>query len=174
MKLSFVSPLLHELDALEAETLVCSVWQDVRPNDGVAALCDWRFSGRLSKLMTTGFLTGAFGEVLLVPGRPRISFEKILLFGAGARAEFNEQRFVQVLDKMLSSLEGLACKSSVLQLPGRQGDLISAERATDLLLQAVTAANARHGSFSLVEDHEARRRIEQHMIEERRRVRPVP
>ncbi len=174
MKLQFVSPVLSELDALEAEALACTVWQDARPCDGVAALCDWRFSGRLSRLMVRGTLTGELGEVMLVPGRPRISFEKLLLFGAGPRASFDEARFQGVLRDMLTTLEGLACKSAVLELPGRQCDLIPAERAADRLLEAVTAANARHASWTLVEGHDARRRIEQHMIEERRRVRPAP
>ncbi len=174
MKLQFVSPLLSELDALEAEALACTVWQDARPAVGVAALCDWRFSGRLSRMMVKGFLGGEIGEVMLLPGRPRLSFEKVLLFGAGTRATFDDVRFHQLLGRMLETLEGLACKSAVLELPGRQSDLIAAERAADLLLEAVTAKSARHASWTLVEDHEARRRIEQHMIEERRRVRPAP
>lgn len=174
MKLQFVSPVLHELDAVEAEVLCGTVWQDARPSDGVAALCDWRWRGRLSRLMVSGFLTGEAGEVMLLPGRPRLAFEKVLLFGAGPRAAFDEARFHELLARMLATIDGLACKSAVLQLPGRQCDLITAERAADLLLEAVTAAGARHASWTLVEDHEARRRIEQHMIEERRRVRSGP
>jgi hypothetical protein len=171
MRLGFVSPVLHELDAVEAEVLACAVWQDIRPADGVAALCDWRMAGRLSQLMMVGFISGAVGEVMLIPGRPRFAFEKILLFGAGPRQSFDERRFQTLLVDMLAKLADLGCKSSVLQLPGRQCDLIAPERATDLLLEAVTATGARHARWTVVEDHESKKCIEQHMIEERRRVR---
>ncbi len=174
MKLAFVAPRLADLDAVEAEVLVCSVWQDARPTGGVASLCDWRFGGRLSAHLQEGFVTGALGEVLLVPGRPRLGFEKVLFVGAGERAGFDEARFGRLLAGMLATLEGLSCKSAVLELPGRQAGLIAADRAADLLLEAITARSARHASWTLVEDLDARRRIEQHMIEERRRVRPAP
>lgn len=172
MELHFVPPTLSALDALESEVLACSVWEDVRPCDGVAALCDWRLGGEISGLLRRGFLTGARGNVLLMPGRPRLSFDKILLFGAGPRSEFDESRFRQVMMHMLTTLAGLRVRAAVLQLPGRQADLIAAERAADLLLEAATRNHpSLYDAWTLIEDSEARRRIEQHMIEERRRIR---
>ncbi len=173
MDLHFVSPSLNELDGLEAEVLACSVWQDVRPCDGVASLCDWRFAGRLAALQRSGFLSGELGEVLLVPGRPRMSFDKILLFGAGPRHAFDEARFVRVLGRMLATITGLCARMAVVELPGRQSDLIAAERAADMLLEAATntKTRGRYDAWTLIEDSNARRRIEQHMVEERRRIR---
>ena len=108
----------------------------------------------------------------MIPGRPQLSFDKILLFGAGPRATFGESRFLSVMHHMLDCIQGLASRIAVVQLPGRQSDLIKAERAADMLLEAVTRDRARrHDLWTLIEDGDARRRIEQHMIEERRRIR---
>jgi hypothetical protein len=172
MDLLFVSPVLAELDALESEVLACTVWQDVRPCGGVAGLCDWRLAGTISDLLRRGALRGEPGEVMLIPGRPRLSFDKILLFGAGERHRFDEACYRDVMQTMLDTIGGLASRIAVVQLPGRQGDVIAAERAADMLLEiAARDDERRHDVWTLIEDTAARRRIEQHMIEERRRVR---
>src|SRR6185436_10943283 len=110
MELHFVAPRLTELDALECEVLACSVWEDVRPCDGVAALCDWRLAGRISNLMRDGFLKGSRGEVLLLGGRPRLSFDKVLLFGAGPRVGFDDERYREVMLHMLDTIGGLCSR----------------------------------------------------------------
>lgn len=163
---------LGELDDLESEVLACTLWEDQRPCDGVAALCDWRLAGMLSLLMRQGYLHGRSGEVLLLPGRPWLSFDKLLLFGAGARAGFDEPRYRDVMQHMLDTIAALKTRVAVVQLPGRQSELISAERAADMLLEMAGRNDShRHDVWTLVEGTEARRRIQQHMIEERRRIR---
>lgn len=172
MELRFVSPVLAELDSLESEVLACTVWQDVRPSDGVAGLCDWRFAGRLSDLQRTGYLSGQLGEVLLIPGRPRMSFDKLLLFGAGCRDGFDETVFARVTHQILETIDQLHAHIAVVELPGRQSDLVTPERAADMLLEAAGRTH-QQAVWTLVEDTEARRQVTQHMIEERRRVRRV-
>jgi hypothetical protein len=173
MELHFISAALGELDSLESEVLACSLWQDVRPMGGVAGLCDWRLAGRISSLLRGGFLRGSRGEVMMIPGRPRMSFDKILLFGAGPRGDFDEERYREIMRHMMRTIEDLCSRLAVVELPGRQDDLIPAERAADMLLEEATlpAAQARHDVWTLIEGSEARRRIETHMIEERRRIR---
>ena len=167
-----MSASLSQLDNLESEVLACSVWEDERPCDGVAGLCDWRLAGKVSHLQRSGYLAGKQGEVMLMPGRPRLSFDKILLFGAGPKEGFDEARYRQVMQHMLRTIGRLDSRIAVVQLPGRQCDLIAAERAADMLLEvAGRDAGRRHDIWTLVEGTEARRRIEQHMIEERRRIR---
>lgn len=173
MELHFVSPRLSQLDALESEVLACSIWEDLRPCDGVAGLCDWRLGGQISSLLRDGFLSGRRGEVLMLPGRPRLSFDKVLLFGAGSRERFDEASYRETLGKMLKTIGGLRSRIAVVQLPGRQSDLIRAERAADMLLEFTTRDHDayRNDVWTLVEDTNARKRIQQHMIEERRRIR---
>ena len=170
MDLRFVEPHLSKLDEIDAEILIASVFADVRPARGVLGLCDFRLGGRLSRLMKQGFITGAFGEVVLVPGKPRLTFDKVLVFGAGARAHLDEAAYVGLVGKMLMTLEGLAARTAVVELPGRQANAIGAARAVDVLLTE-TGGSKLHDVWTLVEDAEGRASIEQHMVEQKRRVR---
>ena len=172
MRLQFVAPVLHELDAAHAEAMACVVWEDVRPLDGVAALCDWRFGGRLSELVVNRFITGRLGEVTLVPARPALGAEKLFLLGGGPAEGFDDSRFDRILETLLAALDGVSARSVVAELPGRAANWIPPERAADRLLEALTAPRARGTVWTLVEDLDARRRVEQHMVEERRRIRP--
>lgn len=174
MSLRFVQPLLHELDVVEADTLACVVWEDAGPMTGLAGLCDWRLGGRLSRLRVDGFLSGSEDECLLVSGRHAFSFEKLLLVGGGRLDGFDPSRFDRILGSILKSLVGLGARSVVAELPGRHANLMSAERAADRLLGALADPWGRQSSWTLVEDAEARRRIEQHTVEERRRFRRAP
>jgi hypothetical protein len=110
------------------------------------------------------------GEVLLLPGKPKLPFDKLLLFGIGKQTEFNDPVFRAVLDKILRTLEGLRARSAVVELPGRHFDGISPERAADILLES-TGGQKEHDVWTLIEPLDAQRAITQHMIQERRRVR---
>ena len=172
MELRFVTPELARLDEIDSEVLACSVWSDARPSHGLAGLCDWRLGGRISELEGRGLVTGALGEVVLLPGKPRLTFDKLLVFGAGPRASFGEEAFRAVVLSMLAAMEGLSARVSVVELPGRHDGLIAADRAADILL-ACAGRKPEHDAWTLVEDAEGKQRVVQHMIEERRRVRRV-
>ena len=171
MELQFVAPELRRLDEIPTEVLACSLFSDALPPRGIAGLVSWRLAGRVERLLEGGFLTGQAGEVLLLPGRPRLTADKVLLFGLGPRASFDEGAFDRVADHLLRTLVGLCIRSAVLELPGRHDGALAPEQAADRFL----ACAAHHGdafdSFILVERPAAQRRINQHMIEERRRIR---
>ena len=170
MDLRFTTPELRKLDLLGTEVIVSTVASDERPPHGVTGLLDFRLAGRISRLIESGFATGSVGEVLLVPGKPKLPFDKLLLFGIGRQTQFNEPVFRAVLDKILSTLEGLRARSAVVELPGRHFDAISPERAADILLESA-GGQKEHDVWTLIEPPEAQRAITQHMIQERRRVR---
>jgi hypothetical protein len=172
VELRFVTPQLASLDDLDSEVLACTIWSDARPSHGVAGLCDFRLAGRISDLERAGLLMGDLGEVSLLPGKPRLTFDKLILFGAGPRRDFGEETFRRVIQQMLETMEGLSTRVSVVELPGRHEDLIPAERAADILL-ACAGRSPNHDAWTLVEGADGRQRITQHMIEERRRVRRV-
>jgi hypothetical protein len=172
VELRFVNPELSSLDDLDTEILACAVWTDARPMHGVAGLCDWRLAGGLSALLRQGFVSGNPGEVVMVPGKPRLTFDKLLFFGAGPREGFGEDAFRRVVGHMLDVMEGLCARVAVVELPGRHDGLIAAERAADILL-ASAGRKREHDVWTLVEGADGRQRITQHMIEERRRVRRV-
>jgi hypothetical protein len=170
MDLRFANPSLRRLDLFGTEVLVAALASDERPLRGLAGMVDWRFAGRLSRLLESGFATGSAGEVLLVPGKPKLPFDKVVLFGIGQVTAFDEAVFRAVVEKMLTTLAGLRSRTAVVELPGRHIGAISAERAADILLEM--AGNRReHDVWTLVETPEGQRAITQHLIQERRRIR---
>jgi len=170
LDLRFSTPELRKLDLLGTEIIVSTIASDERPPHGVTGLLDFRLAGRISRQIQAGFATGKVGEVLLIPGKPKLPFDKILLFGIGKRSEFNDTVFRTVLNKILRTLEGLRARTAVVELPGRHFDAISPERAADILLES-TGGQKEHDVWTLIEPAEAQRAITQHMIQERRRVR---
>lgn len=172
MEFRFVSPDLASLDGLASEILACPVWSDERPSHGVAGLCDFRLAGRISELQRRAAMTGQLGEVVMLPGKPRLPYDKLLFFGAGPRAAFGVGTFEAVIARMLATLEGLQARSAVVELPGRHDELIDAEQAAELLLMSA-GGSPEHDVWTLVEGHDARQRITLHLIEQRRRVRRI-
>ncbi|HEX3593660.1 MAG TPA: M17 family peptidase N-terminal domain-containing protein [Polyangiaceae bacterium] len=170
MELRFTTPNLRRLDLLASEVLVVTLTTDERPPHGTAGLVDWRLSGRISRLLLGGFATGRAGEVLLVPGKPKLPFDKVLLFGVGDSSSFDEGTYRALLDRILKTLEGLRVRTAVVELPGRHFGAIPAEQAADILLER-TAGRREHDVWTLIEPADAQRAITQHMIQERRRVR---
>jgi hypothetical protein len=170
MELRFVNPDLRSLDGSGVELLACSVWSDQRPMRGVAGLLDWRLAGALSRLARKGFLAGELGELLFVPGRPRLRFEKVLVFGLGARSGFGEGTFREVLAHLLRALEGLRVRRAVVELPGRAERLVEAERARELVLESL-GGSEENDVWWLVEPPEAQRRMAERAQDERRRTR---
>lgn len=168
MDLRFIAPHLRRLDCATTEVLVATTLEDERPPHGVAGLIDWRLSGRLSQLMKKGFATGKLGEVLLLPGKPHLPYDKLLLFGGGPRELFGERVYRYVLERILSTLEGLRARAVVIELPGRHFEALPADQATAILLDMV-ATRPDHDVWTLVENAEAQRIISQLLAQERRR-----
>jgi Cytosol aminopeptidase family, N-terminal domain len=170
LDLRYTVPSLRQLDLLGSEILVAGLAEDERPPHGLAGLVDWRLAGRISALLRDGSVNGALGEVVLIPGKPKLPFDKVLLFGMGPIAAYTEVAFRAVLEKLLDTLQGLRARTAVVELPGRHCEAIAPERAVDILLQ-MAGPRAEHDAWTLVEPTEAQRAITQHMIQERRRIR---
>ena len=168
MELRFIAPHLRRLDCASTEVLAATTLEDERPARGVAGLIDWRLSGRLSRLMEAGFAKGSLGEVLLLPGKPHMPFDKLLLFGAGKRADFGERVYRDVLNRILGTLERLRARAAVVELPGRHFGGIGAEQAAAILMEA-SADRPDHDAWTLVEPPEMQRAISQLLVQERRR-----
>lgn len=164
---SFVAPDLRRLDETSAEVVCCGIWRDVRPFAGVAGLVDFRLAGRLSKLARDGFLIGELGEALVLPTRPRLPMDKLVVLGLGQRAAFTEATFTQVLGRARDTLAGLHVKRAVLELPGRADEAIAADRAMEILLGLPEDER----SIALVESVEAVRRIEDYVQQNPRALR---
>jgi leucyl aminopeptidase len=170
LELRFILPSLRRLDLAGTEVLVANVTEDERPLRGLAGLLDFRLQGRLSNLAKTGYLTGKTGEVLLIPGKPALAFDKIILFGLGRRLDFGDHAYRHAIRRILSTLEGIRARSAVVELPGRHFGAINPETAATILLEMV-ADLSEHDLWTLVEPNEAQQTILQQVVLERRRLR---
>ncbi len=170
MLVRFTLPELSALDALDAEVLVAAVYEDVRPARGVAGLCDWRLGGRISRLMRNGFITGKTGEVVMIPGKPNLPVDKILLVGVGARVEMARARLDVFVATAVDRLTKLRARAAVVELAGRSDGVVSPLEAVDVML-AHTQLSTDLDAWTLVEVPEARAAMEAHLSEQRRRVR---
>ena len=169
MEVRFVAPHLNHLDELDSELLFAAVFDDERPVHGVAGLCDWRLGGRISKILASGFFSGALGEVLLVPGRPKTTFDKICLFGAGSRTSFDEAVYVQLVRRMFKAMVDLRARGGVVELPGRHLGLVSPERAVEIALEQAAHHAAEVDVWVLVEEAAGRAAIEKLVFDLKRR-----
>jgi hypothetical protein len=172
MELRFVTPELRRLDEVGTEVLACCLFSDERPPHGTAGLVDWRLSGRVSRLMRDTFVTGARGEVVMLPLRPSLPFDKALLFGLGPRNGFDDAVFREVTAHMLKAMERLCARAAVVELPGRHRSAIDPETATDILLE-LAGGRTEHDVWTLIEPGDDQKRITARMTEQRRRDRRV-
>lgn len=119
MDLSFHPLTLEAIDQAAAESLCLFIAADERPLTGLAGLADWRLSGRLSRLLRGGLLTGEAGEAVLTPPGARMSsFRKLFLFGIGKMGQSDEQ-LAQRVAEALHKLEQAGVHEAALQLPAR-------------------------------------------------------
>jgi hypothetical protein len=138
MELSFARPELRAIDELAAEVLVASMWEDKRPLAGVLGLVDYRLLGRVSALCAEGFVRGTRGEVSMLPARPRLPFDKLLVVGMGAHDTFDAAAFHACCDRVRDALLAMRVKRVVVELPGRFAD--SAATAPREAAQAIFRA----------------------------------
>jgi hypothetical protein len=158
VKIGFVLPDLARLDQLRCDVLAVSFFEEERPLRGAAGLVDWRMCGRLSRLMTSEKLRGGPSELMLLPPRPRLPFDKLLILGLGARAAFDESVYADALRRTFTALKALRTHSVALALPGRSTDAIDAERAAQCLLDLLPEAEDQD-ELVLVEDQEGQKRM---------------
>lgn len=173
MEIRFVAPDLRALDALRCEAIALPIFEDERPLRGAAGLADWRLCGRISRLLVRGHVCGARGERVLVPARPRLAFEKLFLFGLGARAAFDEAAFGAASAEILHTLGEVKARSACVALPGRALERIGAERALELFLAAIDPAMLEQDELWLIESHDAQRAMSTVLEHARRRQRAL-
>lgn len=166
--LRFVAPDLRRLDEASAEVVVCAIFEDERPLRGLAGLLDWRLAGRLSRLAKETFLEGRSGEVLALPVRPRLPFDKALVVGLGPRASFDDAICKKAMARIFDALTGLHVKKALVELPGRGADAITVEHAAEILFDVL--GEDERDALVLVEGPEAQKKIEKQLQDKRQRA----
>jgi len=118
MDLSFFPLTLEAIDRAAAESLCLFIAEDERPLTGLAGLADWRLSGRLSRLLRNGALTGSAGEAVLTSPGGRLGFQKLFLFGVGPKGQ-DEAEVALQLGEGLRKIAQAGVQEAALQLPAR-------------------------------------------------------
>src|SRR5690349_17921778 len=103
MHVHFVAPEAASLDRLRCEALVLPVLSDERPLRGALGLVDWRLCGLISKLVVAGSVRTDALEATLLPGRPKLTVDKVFLFGAGTTADLDPKRQADLIGHMLDT-----------------------------------------------------------------------
>jgi hypothetical protein len=140
MAVSFLASDLAKWDLLEQgpEWLALPFFVDERPLRGAAGLCDWRLCGRLSRLLSSGRVSGAWGETTLYPpnsgGAKRLPFGGLILFGLGAADGFDEARAREAAQIVHAKMAKLGVARYALVAPGRSTGRLSARRALEIFL----------------------------------------
>jgi hypothetical protein len=171
VELRFIARDLKKLDQASAEVLVAAVMQDERPPRGVAGLVDWRLCGQLSRLIKSGFFTGELGELLILPSKPALPFDKALFIGCGLRADFDERAYLAAVAKIISVLKDLKAGQALIELPGRHLNVIPSARALDLLLDLVGQDSVEQSSrsiWTLIDAPEVQKVLNERRMRERR------
>jgi hypothetical protein len=166
----FVAPQLELLDDINCEALAIPFFIEERPLQGAFGLVDWRMCGLISRMIVRKRIDGSFKECILIPGRPRISVEKLFLIGLGHEDAFDESVLETISEYMLQTLAAVGVRTSAMVLPGRATDRIEPERAIEVFLQ-VAAAHEEHDVVIVVEPEEAQQRMAPVVERERRKAR---
>ncbi len=170
MELRFIVPDLDKLDEVKCEALAIPFFVEDRPLKGALGMVDWRMCGLISRMIVRGRVSAEKGEVLLVPGRPRLSMDKLFLFGMGSVETFDETLAEETIGRMLQTLTLAQVRTSALELPGRTTGQLEPARAIELFLR-VAAEHLEHDEVVLVETLEGQKAMDPVLQRERRRAR---
>lgn len=167
MELRFVQPDLRRLDLLASEVLAVPISTGDRPPRGAAGLLDFRLAGRISSVLASGTLEGQVGEKVFLSGRPKLPFDKLLLYGVGDLSLFNQQIYAGIVHDLLKTLEELGVRRAVVELPGRADDLIAAQTAAEILLESA-GESPLFDTWTLVDSAAAQRSVNNLLRRDRR------
>jgi hypothetical protein len=170
MHVRFAAPELGQIDALRCEALALPFFSDERPLRGALGLLDWRMCGFISRLLGRGKIEGSPLETVLIPGRPKLSMDKLFLFGLGPLAAFDAPLLERAIGHMLDALARARVRSTALVLPGRNVGRIGASNAMEAFF-ALAMHREEHDEIVLLEPLEAQREMGAVLERERRRAR---
>ncbi|MCX4245793.1 M17 family peptidase N-terminal domain-containing protein [Paraliomyxa miuraensis] len=118
---------------------VLPCFEDERPLQGLSGLVDWRTGGSLSALLRSGLCTGAAGEAVLLPGRPILPMERVVLLGLGSSRAFDRAAAEATGERLVALVEGLRPHDVLVAMPGRAPE----RTVVEAIFEGLTRALAR-------------------------------
>jgi leucyl aminopeptidase len=118
VKTQRLEPRLTVLDALTGFDAVCAlITEDERPLRGAPGLVDWRLCGELSRLLKSGFVTGAPDERLLVPAQERLPVPLVFTYGLGRAGQVSALALEHALAAAAQMLARAKVEAVAVALP---------------------------------------------------------
>ncbi len=102
---------------LRADVAILPWFEDERPFQGLLGLLDWRRDGSLSALAREGVARGTLGEAVLLPARPGLPVERLVLLGCGPRTTFDADTALACGTRAAQISLGLRPASVVVAMP---------------------------------------------------------
>ncbi len=130
------------LERARSDLVVIPLFADERPLQGGAGRIDWRLCGQLSRLVTSGRISGAAGEAALLVAFAGLLSPRLLVLGAGPRQAFDAAAFTQLVAAAARRAAGLQVERVALPLPAE----FSARVGSVLGAAAGALADARDGA----------------------------
>jgi hypothetical protein len=172
MNVLFEQDGLEHLDQLGCEALILPLFSDEKPPQGTLGLIDWRFAGKLSRLIERGVVKGELGSDSILPARLRLpSIDKIFVVGMGERGGFDEARFEQAVEAMLALSRAAKLRTFGVSLPGRGLGLVPAVRSIEFFLRSAERLVADATEITILDEADALREMQPVVAMVRRRMR---
>lgn len=166
----FEEARIEHVEAQDAEVLLLPLFHGERPPRGLLGEVDWRFGGRISRLIARGLISPQRGAMTLLPARRKLpSIDKLLIVGMGSVDAFTPVGFADNLAQIAERIRPLAIRSLALTLPGRSLGLIDPARAFDGLIASLDAPLA--VDLIVYDDRDAVREMETLLATAKRRDR---
>lgn len=89
------------VEEIQADLLVTTYFQDLGSPKGATGMIDWRLNGFLSRSIVQKRITGAKGEITLVPLNQKFSSQRMILMGLGKWRDYT----ISELRSMLPALQ---------------------------------------------------------------------
>ena len=172
MDLRFCAVGLRAIDALRCEALALPMFAGERPLPGALGLVDFRLCGLVSRMMLQGRIDFSAGECVLLPGKPRLSADKVFLFGLGPRQDFSADSVRLCSRSMFATLQAAGVRRTALVLPGRQLGHLPAAAVMRVFLESIPSLSDQD-ELTVIEQPEAQREMAPVVEGERRRARAV-
>jgi hypothetical protein len=107
-------PIVEEI---QADVLITTYFQDLGSPKGPTGMIDWRLNGFLSRNIVDKRITGAKGEITLIPLNQKFFTHKMLLLGLGKWRDYTVSELRSVLPGLQKAVMDLKPQHACFCIP---------------------------------------------------------